>query len=217
MKNLLIKEFKLAASSLSYFFLAFSLMVFIPGYPILVGAFFVCLGIFYSFQSGREQNDTIYTALLPLPKRAFVQAKFIFTGTIQGIAFLLMTVLTLVRMFAMGSSKVYLENKMMNANFYFLAYVLILFALFNLIFLSGFFKTGYYFGKPFIIFTVIGFVWVALAEALHHFPGLEWLNTPAPENMGRQLAALCIALLIWTVLTLLSYRGSVKKFEKIDL
>ena len=217
MKNLLIKEFKLAASPLSYFFLAFALMVFIPGYPILVSAFFVCLGIFYSFQSGREQNDTIYTALLPLPKRAFVQAKFIFTATIQGIAFLLMTALTLVRMLALGTSQVYLENKMMNANLYFLAAVLVIFALFNLIFLSGFFKTGYYFGKPFIIFTVVGFVWIVIAEILHHIPSLEWLNTPAPENMGRQLAALVVGLVLWCALTLLSYRISVKRFEKIDL
>ena len=217
MKNLLIKEFRLTASALSYLFLAFCLMVFIPGYPILVGAFFICLGIFYSFQSGREQNDTIYTALLPLPKQAFVQAKFVFTATIQGIAFLLMTVLTLIRMFMMGSSQVYLENPMMNANLYFLAAVLILFALFNLIFLSGFFRTGYYFGKPFIVFVVAGFLWVALAEVLHHFPGLAWLNTPAAENMPRQLSALAAGLVIWAGLTLLSYRISAARFEKIDL
>ncbi|MBR0153917.1 MAG: ABC-2 transporter permease [Lachnospiraceae bacterium] len=217
MKNLLIKEFRLAASPLSYFFLAFSLMVFIPGYPILVGAFFICLGIFYSFQSGREQNDTIYTALRPLPKRAFVQAKFTFTCAIQCLAVLLMTVLTLVRMFALGHSQVYLDNKMMNANLYFLAAVLVLFALFNEIFLNGFFKTGYYFGKPFIIFTIAGFLWIALTEALHHFPGLEWLNTPAPDHMERQLAALCAGLLLWAVLTLHSLRTSEKHFDKIDL
>ena len=33
-------------------------MAFIPAYPILVGAFFVCFGIFRFFQSGRENNDT---------------------------------------------------------------------------------------------------------------------------------------------------------------
>ncbi|MBO4872867.1 MAG: ABC-2 transporter permease [Lachnospiraceae bacterium] len=217
MKNLLIKEFRLAASPLSYFFLAFSLMVFIPGYPILVGAFFICLGIFYSFQSGREQNDTVYTALLPLPKRAFVQSKYIFTAAVEAAAFLLMTAFTLVRMFALGSSEVYQTNPMMNANLFFLAYVLILFGLFNLIFLGGFFRTGYYFGKPFIVFTVAGFLWIVLAEALHHFPGLAWLNTPAPENMGRQLAALAVGLVLFVLMTLLSYRGSVKKFETIDL
>ncbi len=217
MKNLLIKEFKLTASALSYLFLAFSLMVFIPGYPILLGAFFVCLGIFYSFQSGREQNDTLYTALLPLPKRSLVQSKFIFTAAIQGIAFLLMTLLTLVRMFALGGAAVYKENPMMNANLFFLAAVLVIFGLFNLLFLSGFFKTGYYFGKPFVFFCVAAMLFIALAETLHHIPGFEWGNTPAPERMGEQLLGLVIGLAVCALLTFLSYRSSVNRFEKIDL
>ena len=143
MKNLLKKELKLAASPLSFFFLAFCLMVFIPGYPILIGAFFICLGIFYSFQNGREQNDVIYTALLPLPKCSLVQAKFIFTAAVECIAFLLMTLFTLIRMYALGGAEVYLENPMMNTNLYFLAAVLVMFGLFNLIFLSGHWKFVY--------------------------------------------------------------------------
>ena len=217
MKNLLIKEFKLAASPLSYFFLAFSLMVFIPGYPILVSAFFICLGIFYSFQSGREQNDTVYTALLPLPKRAFVQSKFIFTLAIEATALLLMTAFTLVRMLALSGSAVYQTNPMMNANLFFLAYGLLIFGLFNLLFLGGFFKTAYAFGKPFIAFAVAAFLLILLAEALHHFPGLEWLNMPGTDKMGLQLIGLGIGLLLFVLMTLLSYRKSVKKFEEIDL
>ena len=52
MKNLLIKDFRLSASALTYGFLAASLMTMLPGYPILMGAFFICLGIFHSFQCG---------------------------------------------------------------------------------------------------------------------------------------------------------------------
>ena len=54
MKNLLIKDLRLSASALTYGFLAASLMTMLPGYPILMGAFFICLGIFHSFQDGRE-------------------------------------------------------------------------------------------------------------------------------------------------------------------
>lgn len=42
MIKLLRKEIQLAASPLSYFFIGFGLMAFVPGYPILVGSFFVC-------------------------------------------------------------------------------------------------------------------------------------------------------------------------------
>ena len=38
---LLLKELRLSTSPLTVIFLAFTLMVFIPGYPVLVSAFFV--------------------------------------------------------------------------------------------------------------------------------------------------------------------------------
>ena len=76
--KLLRKEIKLAASPLSYFFLAFTLMAFIPGYPILVCQFFICLGLFQTFQNGRESNDIIYSVLLPISKKSIVKARFLF-------------------------------------------------------------------------------------------------------------------------------------------
>ena len=68
MRNILIKEMKLSASVLSYIFILFGLMFFLPGYPVLCGAFFVTLGIYQSFQSTRETNDIVFSALLPVPK-----------------------------------------------------------------------------------------------------------------------------------------------------
>ena len=62
MKNILKKEMTLSASILSYLFIAFGIMFFIPGYPILCGAFFVTLGIFQSFQNAREANDIVFSA-----------------------------------------------------------------------------------------------------------------------------------------------------------
>ena len=78
MIKLLRKEIKLAASPLSYLFIGFGLMAFIPGYPILVGSFFVCLGLFQSFQAAREANDILYTVLLPVAKGDVVRAKYAF-------------------------------------------------------------------------------------------------------------------------------------------
>ena len=76
MTKLLNKEFRLCASPLSWIFLIAAGMTLLPGYPILVGAFFVCFGVFHSFQNAREANDVLYTVLLPVRKRDFVRAKF---------------------------------------------------------------------------------------------------------------------------------------------
>ena len=66
MKYILKKEMALSASILSYLFIIFGLMFFIPGYPILCGVFFVTLGIFQSFQNAREATDIVFSALLPI-------------------------------------------------------------------------------------------------------------------------------------------------------
>ena len=63
MKHLLNKEWRLAASPLSYIFLIAALMTMLPGYPILCSVFFINLGIFQSFQSAREANDIVFSAL----------------------------------------------------------------------------------------------------------------------------------------------------------
>lgn len=45
------------------------MMTMVPGYPILVGAFFVCFGVFQSFQNACVNNDILYTVLLPVKRQ----------------------------------------------------------------------------------------------------------------------------------------------------
>jgi hypothetical protein len=68
MKSLMRKELMLSAAPITFVFILFSTMAMIPGYPILVGAFFICFGIFQSFQSACANNDILYTVLLPVKK-----------------------------------------------------------------------------------------------------------------------------------------------------
>ena len=130
MKNLLTKELRLFASILSYLFLAFAFMTLIPGYPILLGSFFVCLGIFQSFQTVRENNDVLYTVLLPVEKADAVRAKYIFVCFIEILAWLLMAVLTALRMTVLSGAGPYVSNPLMDANLVYLAWAAVVFALF---------------------------------------------------------------------------------------
>ena len=98
MLKLLRKEMKLTASILSYLFIAFGLLTFCPGYPILVGAFFVSLGIFQSFQNARETNDILFSTLLPVAKREVVKGKYLFVCFIELCGLLLMGIAVVLRM-----------------------------------------------------------------------------------------------------------------------
>jgi len=217
MRNLLNKEIKLSANPLSFFFILFGLMAMIPGYPILVGAFFVCMGIFQSFQSARENNDILYTILLPVCKRDAVKAKFIFTCFIELVSFVLSFALTIIRMTVFKNSKVYTSNVMMNANQFYLAFLLVIFGIFNFVFVRSFFKTAYKFGKGFIIFAIVGFVVIALAESAHHVPGLEFLNGTDTMANPTMWVFFVLGIIFYVLVTVLSEKSSEKLFEAVDM
>ena len=217
MNALLKKEMRLGALLLTYCFIAFGAMTLIPGYPILCGAFFITLGIFQSFQSAREANDIIYTALLPVAKKDVVKGKFLFAMFIELCGFVLMAAMTLLRMTVFSDALVYRHNALMNANPFYLAMVLLIFAVFNVIFVGGYFKTGYLLGKPFIIYSIAAFLMIGLAEALHHFPGLSALNAFGFDSIGLQLCLLLGGVLLYILITYLAYRKACYNFERIDL
>lgn len=216
MKKLLYKEMKLSANPLSHWFIAFSAMTMIPRYPILVGSFFICLGIFYTYQQVREYDDITYTVMLPVKKQDVVTAKYLFVLFIELIAFVLCALLTIIRMKFLGNAAPYVTNPLMNANAAYLGYLLAVFASFNGIFLAGFFKTAYKIGKPFILFCVVGSIIIFMGEVLHHIPGLENLNDPANLSI-LQVAILAIGITVFMLCTWFSYKKALKDFEEINL
>ena len=217
MKNLLYKEFLLSTPLLTFLFLGFTAMTFIPGYPILCGAFFVCFGIFQSYQMGREDNDILYTVLLPVPKSDAVKSKYAVAVVLQMIAFAIFAVFTCLRMIFLSDAEVYRTNALMGANPVFLAFVLLIFAAFNVIFIGGFFRTAYQFGKPFVIFIIVNFTIIGAAEALHYLPGLGWMNTLDFSNAAQQIPVLLAAAVLYAAATAFSCKISQTRFEKIDL
>jgi len=216
MKKLFYKEMKLSANPLTYWFIAFSAMTMIPSYPILVGSFFICLGIFHTYQQIREYDDVTYTVMLPVKKRDIVIAKYLFVLFIELTAFILCTLLTIIRMKILGTAVPYSTNQLMNANMAYLGYTMIVFAVFNSIFLAGFFKTTYKIGKPFFIFCVVSFIIIIMGEILHHIPDLESLNNPSNLSMP-QVVIFAISIVVFMLCTWLSYQKAVKDFEGIDL
>lgn len=216
-KKLLIKELKLSASPLTFFFVLFGFLTLAPGYPVLLGCFFITFGIFQSFGASRENGDILYTALLPVSKSDVVKAKFYFCIFIESCGFLLTVILTLIRMTALKNVTAYRQNALMNANFVFLGFALLIFGLFNLIFVSGYFKTAYKFAKPFITYIIAVFLVIGVAETLHHIPTLKAMNSFGFDNILLQITALATGFILYILLTFLALKKSVKNFEKIDI
>lgn len=105
----------------------------------------------------------------------------------------------------------------MNGNLFALGMAFVGFGLFNLIFVGGFFKTAYKFGRPFVGYIIAVFLMMTIAEALHHFPGLGFLNAFGTEHFAVQLLLLGIGAAFYLAVTLLSCKKACMSFEKIDL
>ncbi len=215
MKALLNKEARLSTPTLTYCFLAFSLLTFCPGYPILLSVFFVCLGIFQAYQLGVTNHDLLYSVLLPVAKKDVVKSKFIFAVMLEIISFILITIITIIRMVLMNQNVVYQSNALMNANLLFLAFALLIFAEFNWLFLGGFFKTGYKLLAPFLWFTLASFITVMIAETLHHLSGLAELNS-SYGMLNVQIISLIVSIVLYILLTYFAAKRAESNFEKLD-
>jgi hypothetical protein len=128
-----------------------------------------------------------------------------------------MAVAVIIRMAVFADAAVYRQNALMNANLFALGAALLLFGMFNLIFLGGFFKTAYNLGRPFITYIIVCFILIFAFEALHHIPGLGVLNAFGTDSIGLQGATLVCGFFAYVILTYLSYRSACRNFEKIDL
>lgn len=217
MRNILHKEISLSASPLSFIFIIFSLMFFLPGYPVLCGVFFVTLGIFQSFQNSREANDIVFSALLPIAKRDIVKGKYLFVSVIELCSLALMAAAVILRMTVLSDFSPYKNNALMNANLFALGAAFFIFGLFNLIFVGGFFKTAFKFGKPFVCYIAVCFTVIFLAEGIHYVPGCESLNAFGNEYFSVQLLSLAAGMILYVLITYFSFRKACNNFEKIDL
>lgn len=217
MRNILLKECKLSASPLSFLFILFGLMFFLPGYPVLCGVFFVTLGIFQSYQNAREANDMVFSALLPISKRDVVKGKYLFTAAIELCGILLMAAAVVVRMTVLADAPVYRSNALMNANLFALGMAFVGFGLFNLIFVGGFFKTAYKFAGPFVGYIIAVFLMISIAETLHHIPGFAFLNAFGTEHFAVQVLLLGFGAAFYLAVTVLSCKKACKRFDKTDL
>lgn len=217
MKNLLIKEFKLAMHPTMYIFLCFGAMLLIPSYPYYVAFIYTCLAIFFTFLGGRENKDIFFTVSLPIRKRDAVKARCYAIVIVEIVQIIIAIPFAIIGSIINPN----LQGNMagIEANIAFFGFVFIMFALFNTVFLSIFYKTAYKVGLSMVLACTVVVIYIIILEiAVGLIPFLKtYLDTSNPNMIIKQLPILLIGMAIYIISMLVVYKKSAKIFEKVDL
>lgn len=230
MKTLLYKEFRLSVHPLTYFFIAlFALSALAPSFPAFIpllyfGATYTFL--FIGMNKTTTTNDLFYTCTLPIRRQDVVKARICSTTVIQIVE------LVLVFSFFSINRFIFIANmpedeiiKLLKSTFtisieqwpVLLAAYLISLAVYDLIYLPWFYKTG----KSIILNMFVGMICVvAVAAILTVVPYYTFLDaiTFGGENANYLLQFLLLGLgiAIWIGSKFLVGYLSARNLKKLD-
>ena len=214
MTALLYKQFRLVCHPMTPIFCLFGVMVLIPNYPYTVIFFYVMLGLFFTFLNIREQKDSYYSAILPVPKRDTVKAGCALVALVEllSLAVLAPCALLAVRL---QPGKDNLVG--MDPNLALFAAGFLLYTVFNAVFLPTFYRDGYKVGAAFIKALIPVTLVMVVCEALPHLPGWGWLDDLDRATQLRLLPVLAVSAAVYAAGMLLSFRRAAALYEKVDL
>ena len=213
MMTLLYKEMRLAAHPTSIIFAFLGCLVLVPAYPYSVILMFGCLAPYITFLNARETNDAWYTAILPVTKRESVLGKCLLVVSFQLFQLLFSVPFALLR----NTMNIANNPVGLDATAAWYGFGFILYAVFDLVFLTAFYKSGYKVGKSFVLAAIPMVFLMAAIETASYIPALVWLDSCQPEHLLMQLPILIAGIVCYGVLVPLAYRISAKRFEKDDL
>lgn len=215
MLKLLRKEFSLAMHPITPMMVLLSAMVLIPNYPYIVMFFYVTMAIFFICLLGRENNDVVYSLNLPIRKSNIVKARFLFAVIIQLLQLAIMIPLASLsqRLNVVGN------QAGMDANISLFAIGFIVYGFVNLVFFLGYYRDVNKVGVAFAKSSVLLFVFAALdVITTYAVPFVKnCLDTADPEFLLYKLIFLVASVLVYVVLTFVTYKVSVRNFENQDL
>ena len=213
MMTLLYKEMRLAAHPTSIIFAFLGCLVLVPAYPYSVILMFGCLAPYITFLNARETNDAWYTAVLPGTKRESVLGICLLVLVFQGFQLVFSVPSALLRhALHIANHPVGLDA---TAAWYGMGFFV--YGVFDLIFLTAFYKNCYKVGQAFLLAAIPMALLMTAPDAAAHLPALAWMDSCQPEHLRMQLPVLAAGIACYGVLLLLAYRISAKRFERVDL
>ena len=218
MVNLIKKELELCMHPTAFIFLFFAALVFVPNYPYEVIFFFSCLSVFFCCMMTRENGDIAFSCALPVKKEHIPLAKMLVVIGLQCIILLLVGIIGAVKGVVLPGEQ-YINQAGISANIVLVGNGAILLGIFNLIFFPRYFKKPDKIGVPFVIGAIVVFLLIGV------FIFLRWatplysttLNGHNAVNTGAKVIAFLLSFLLYSIMTIISCKTSMRNFVKTDI
>lgn len=94
---------------------------------------------------------------------------------------------------------------------------LMVYTIFNEIFLTQFFKDARRVGIAFLLAVIPAALAVLTMQVIVHFPRFAWLDSVEPVMLVRQTPILLVGMVVYITGIIVAYRVSASRFEKVDL
>ena len=210
---MLYKEIRLVAHPSSIVFVTLGCLVIVPAYPYSVIFMFGCLASYVTFVNARETNDAWYSAILPKTKKDYVLGKILLVASFQVFQLLFSVPFVLLR------TALNIPNNPvgLDPSIAWYGMGLILYAIFDFVFLTSFFKTGCKVGLSFIKAAIPMTILMLAIEACAHIPNLSWLDSFSPIDLFHQVPILAVGIIAYCTLLLFTYHICCKRFKNVDL
>lgn len=216
MLKLFRKELRLNMPPALFLFALLGGMVLIPNYVYVVGIGYSIMHVMLYFQFANENRSQEFSAILPVKRSDIVRATTL-------VIVLCQLLNVAVAGICAYPSKLINPNQTnfagLDCNLTFFGVALICLAVFNMISITGFFKTGYKYGIPMLLgllaFLVVYGVFEALIQAIPALTtSLEGYN---PDYLWARLTVLAIGVITYATMTFAASKIAIKKFEKVNL
>jgi len=211
MKALIDKELTLSINRFFYVFpVLISALMMIPNWIFtLVFIYFFAITVPNVYVSYTTQGDYQFMDMLPVDKKSIVQSKILTFIFLELLHILFGVIFAIIHNLVYGSFNFFLD-----LNTAFFGLILIMFALFNIIFLPLYFKTAYQYGKPLIYGAIAVLLWgTAMEFSIVYVP---FFRNLFEDNTLMGFVILLVGILIYGGLTKLATDRSIQNYERIQ-
>ncbi|MFD0621335.1 ABC-2 transporter permease [Paenibacillus sp. GCM10027629] len=217
MYNLVMKDLKLGVNP--WFFalpLLMGALMLVPGWLyFLVPLYFCWITIPNIFAGFRTQNDLMFTTMMPVTKKDIVKAR------VTVIVILELLHLVLAMIYGMITIRLYPDLTYYffapHMGFWGLCFVML--AIFNVIFISMYYKTAYKYGGAAAASITAAMLFAGVAQwvGIQNSFISDTFNGSGVDNTALQISILIAGIVIFIAFTMIAYRIAVKRFLKVEI